>query len=516
MPHTPDFVADAYIEWGGQYDHRTVELDEWQDVWQWTDMGQTDALDLGKRVGSCFSLEEAKEKLEMAVFVIGEPSTYIHYSDGQVIKKKDYLLPTEKKFLRNTGIDPDLKPDFSNGNYRSAPTPDAEFLKSRGIVGNKKVADVPSNLHKPSAPVSKEYDAVKWIYDQFTEYQIDALSWKDFQKRFQQFAAKYSTLFTEIRHNGPQITADDLKKWLQEVQPGESNYELEYDTYGEESEHSYRDVKQLVVQLNQGAAAQEILSEDPFIAEYVRMVGQSSEHSGHPANELTVGWLRVDFINEDWLLVDEIQSDLVNSVSQAKAIISAPTFEALIDSVESEIIKAQIVEKVSPQQFAYVKRHLVTHGYTEARLEQIKTKLIDLFKDWAEYGLASLLEIARKHFIKNVAVHTAESIALRDKSVEADKIKIYYDNLARSMGFRKQTLDVGELKGNFWVRTASESPKTPSKKIDWNKDYPAVRSDPRQVSLLGPDHEDELRNMYAKPKTLKSKLFQDTGIDGNQ
>jgi hypothetical protein len=63
-----------------------------------------------------------------------------------------------------------------------------------------------------------------------------------------------------------------------------------------------------------------------------------------------------------------------------------------------------------------------------------------------------LLEIARRDGIQNVAIHTAETISRRDQWVEADKIKMYYDNLARSFGFKKQRLDVGELRGNFWVR----------------------------------------------------------------
>jgi GNAT superfamily N-acetyltransferase len=39
--------------------------------------------------------------------------------------------------------------------------------------------------------------------------------------------------------------------------------------------------------------------------------------------------------------------------------------------------------------------------------------------------------------------------------VEADKVKIYYDQLARSFGFKKEEITDGDLKGKFWVRTAS-------------------------------------------------------------
>jgi len=85
----------------------------------------------------------------------------------------------------------------------------------------------------------------------------------------------------------------------------------------------------------------------------------------------------------------------------------------------------------------------------------MKGSLANLFKDWAEYGISSLIEIARRLGIKNVAIHTGETIAQRDPDLEADKASRYYDQIAKSFGFTKQPLDVGDLKGTFWVRTAS-------------------------------------------------------------
>jgi hypothetical protein len=56
------------------------------------------------------------------------------------------------------------------------------------------------------------------------------MPWKALPQRFQQFAAKYNQLFTEIRHNRPQITEADLKAWLDEAQ-GADNYEVDYSEY---------------------------------------------------------------------------------------------------------------------------------------------------------------------------------------------------------------------------------------------------------------------------------------------
>ena len=87
----------------------------------------------------------------------------------------------------------------------------------------------------------------------------------------------------------------------------------------------------------------------------------------------------------------------------------------------------------------------------------MKQSLANLFKDWAEYGISSIIEIARRHGIKNVAIHTGSTIAQRDPDLEADKAGMYYDQIAKGFGFKKQQLDVGDLKGEFWTRTASKT-----------------------------------------------------------
>jgi hypothetical protein len=316
---------------------------------------------------------------------------------------------------------------------------------------NKRIA-VRENIHRLSIPVSKEYDAVEYIHNRFVEYHIATMTWKAFQQRFQHFAAKYRKLFMEIRHNRPHVRKKDLKSWL-DGEHGANNYEVDYSEY-EDAENSFRDVKQMVLQINRGADASAILAEDPFLEQYVSYVGQSSGYSGHPAGMETVGWLRVDFVNQEWVLVDEVQSDLVNSVTQAKSIVSATSFGDFVANITNKKVKQLVLEKIDERQFNAGKRQFEQKGYTLEKLDEIKEKLVQLFQDWAEYGIASLLEIARREGIQNVAIHTAETISRRDQCVEAAKIKMYYDNLARAFGFKRQRLNVGELRGNFWVRTA--------------------------------------------------------------
>lgn len=306
--------------------------------------------------------------------------------------------------------------------------------------------------------VSKDYDSVRWVYQYFYNNQIKSMSWKDFQKTFQRFSN--SPLFTQVRQNRPQITLEDLDRWMQEYREKAKeyqNYEIEQDKY-RNKDTSFRDVEQLVLKINQSASAAEIIGEDPMMKFFLQQVAQGSVQSGHPVSPTTVGWLRVDFINDQWLLVDEVQSDLINAVDLAKRFITEPSLQALMDGYKSETVKQKLREMgATEQMFQHSKRMFAQHGYTIEKLDEMKASLTNLFKDWAEYGVASLIEIARRQGIQNVAIHTGQSIAKRDPDLEADKAGRYYDQIAKGFGFKKQQLDVGDLQGEFWVRTASKT-----------------------------------------------------------
>jgi 8-oxo-dGTP pyrophosphatase MutT (NUDIX family)/GNAT superfamily N-acetyltransferase len=326
------------------------------------------------------------------------------------------------------------------------------FQKFRGVT-----AAVPEDLSEVQRPVSKEYDAVRYVTQWFLDNKVQQMPWSQFQKTFQQFAAKYNALFTQIRKNKPQIMLADLQEWLQEQQYAEQNegYGVSYERY-QDPKTSYRDVEQLVLQINQGANAERIIGGDNALSQYMDLVSQSSRMSGHPAGEKTVGWLRVDFVDQNTLLIDEVQSDLVNSVSQAKLIVETNSYEEFWEALANDRVRELATEKgITAQHYQNAKRGFASYGFTIDVLEDIKRKLIELTKDWAEHAIATVLEIARRNGIKSVAIHTAETIAERDPGVEADKIKMFYDSVAKSFGFKKQPLDIGGRRGNFWVRTAA-------------------------------------------------------------
>jgi hypothetical protein len=322
-----------------------------------------------------------------------------------------------------------------------------------------KNAAIPPTENLSNNTRDKEYDAVRRTWKDMVDNDVPTISWREFQQRYSLASRQFPQTFTVIRKNRPAITQDDLKEWLGKQEAKGGRYSVTYQKYREPSEQT-RDVEQLVLQLNRGAEINAALGMDAKLLQWINMVGASAAGpSGHPVRNDTVGWLRVDFVSEEWLFVEEVQSDLINSITTAKAYIAAPDYDTWY-AAQNEGAKAKIDEKGPGirQQWGMAANHL-RNMVTLAELDSHRAKMVDLFKDWTETAIATIIEIARDHGIKNVAIASTESISQRDPSVAADKIKMYYDNLAKGFGFKQQHVDLGEgVSGNFWVRkTANRS-----------------------------------------------------------
>lgn len=296
-----------------------------------------------------------------------------------------------------------------------------------------------------------EFEAIQTVYNWMLKNNVQQISWRDFQKTFQQIGQKFNYVIEKIRHNQPIIQLTDVKAFLDNYK-SPKNYDITYGSY-KDKDTSFRAVQQIVMQINRNASLTKEIKKDRLLAQYLDMVAQSSIQSGHPVTDKTVGWLRIDEINSNWLLIDEVQSDLVNSVNQAKAILNAETyedFEATLGEKGRQMLRA----KVSQEQFYTAKQQIPAYGYTIEKLDEIKGRLTYMFRNWLEEALSSLIEVARQSGIRSIALHTAETIAQRDPLVgtETDKIKMFYDNLAKSFGFKKEAIMEPEFEGTFWVK----------------------------------------------------------------
>jgi len=338
------------------------------------------------------------------------------------------------------------KSDHHSDGYDTCPQP-----RNHDSYGELR-EDIPKNIKAPTGTVTAEFDAINYLVHQFQDHQILSLTWRDFQKQYQSIATKYRNTFIKMQseHARSVITMLDLREWLEnyvksnKYSPGLGKYH--------EAEHSFRDVEQLVLKINQGASAKKILKNDPILSRYLEAVGGSSQMSNHPVDVDTVGWLRLDFVNSEWLVVDEVQSDLVNSVTQAKALLRSKNYNDFLAGLPTDESRNFFKSKISKAQFNGGRQHFINAGYTEQQLDKINAQIIELFGDWTEHAISTVIQIARDYKIEKIALHTKDTIALRDPMVDSSKIHMYYDQIAKSFGFQSRTETIDGATGNFWVR----------------------------------------------------------------
>lgn len=80
--------AVAYIEWGGQYDVRDLELIEWDGQFQYEDL-TGGHMTIHNCVAERSSKREAKQALCSFLFHLGESSTYIDFGSEGIIRACD-------------------------------------------------------------------------------------------------------------------------------------------------------------------------------------------------------------------------------------------------------------------------------------------------------------------------------------------------------------------------------------------------------------------------------------------
>ena len=296
-----------------------------------------------------------------------------------------------------------------------------------------------------------EQDAIDTVIKYLKENGRDKIKWSEFQKVFQRIANKFPQLWLQLRDSSGVIFLTSLEN----THAAAPDYTLSETKY-HQPENSFRDAEQVVLQINQGAGAQEVVSQNPMLQEWLNMVYQGSSHSDHPAQANTVGWLRLDTVNAEMILIDEIQSDLINAIGQGKLIVSARTFEEFLAGYTSN---PHILEKIREKglnggNYPMFRNSFIQRGFTVEVLDQVKAQLVELFEDWAETGIATVLKYARKKGIKKVLIHSEDTLMQRDPDLSREKAKMMYTNLAKGFGFKEEQIETPEISGKFLTRVA--------------------------------------------------------------
>ena len=221
---------------------------------------------------------------------------------------------------------------------------------------------------------------------------------------------------------------------------------------------SYRRVEERVLQINQTGRLKQEIAADRMLAKWFSMAARAASGSDHPVSNDTVGWLRIDEVNQDYLLIDEIQSDVVNAISQAKLYVDTQSWEAFQEEVgPNPTFWAAFRKRIGPpaQWPGYwnsMHTQLPQMGFTSQELERIRVTLNQKFKDWAEVGLSTLIKLAREEGIGMVLINIEDVYKQRDPNFGSEKYIRYYQNLAEKHGFEKVTINTPEISGTFWGR----------------------------------------------------------------
>jgi len=198
-----------------------------------------DAKDMQERLQELWDKAGSEPPIEL-------PNPWVKETKKGPVPNADILTKYLEKEGKEIMVKPSEHKDFSGwvdvwSRYKTAAAPQLEDLEQ--AVSNSRSTALPQIQELPHG-VTKDYDRVRWVYQQFYDNGIQSMSWQDFQKKFPR--ERNSPLFTKVRQNRPAITLEDMDRWMEEynaqAEKGYSNYELEHGTY--------RDPRPLSVTLN--------------------------------------------------------------------------------------------------------------------------------------------------------------------------------------------------------------------------------------------------------------------------
>lgn len=234
----------------------------------------------------------------------------------------------------------------------------------------------------------------------------DRITWKEIKVNFPSESSRYKDKFLQMFNQLKRdwMTYDELLKFMEEEE-GKGEYSVTYDVW--EGPQRFREVPQLVMQLNK--SIDELFTDD-VMKQLMNAVAEMSKRSGHPVTKNTVGWLRVDFIDEEKLLIDEIQSDIM----------------IVLGKMLSGDLEEQ--RKVLKEQF----------DLTDEQLTNLLKEGMNKIKQWYKYAVSTLLKIARQYGIKKVLLHTEKSMSMKPGATYPS----LYRNVAKDLGFKESVVEI--------------------------------------------------------------------------
>lgn len=194
------------------------------------------------------------------------------------------------------------------------------------------------------------------------------------------------------------ISSEEASQKLDEIP--KTNYNMSFGKWGSGSMQNINGQNQVIFRLDHSGDSIKPLMEDPKTYETFKHVQDVSKQSGHPTNDSTIAWARVDTTDPEHWMIDEVQSDFGKTVTKY-----------LKENGNEE--KASHIEKISA-----------------------------IHKDWREALTNSVLKEAKKHGAQKVSTHSPESKGKHtDSSTIHSVYKDSYKKVPRKMGFQPAEME---------------------------------------------------------------------------
>lgn len=212
--------------------------------------------------------------------------------------------------------------------------------------------------------------------------------------------------FKQILGDKQSVTSDEMQSKIDQMP--KTKYGISMRTWGKNNMQNINGNDQLVVRLDHSPDSYKQFESDPDLLETFRKIQDASQRSGHPTNEDSIAWSRIDTSNPKHWMIDEVQSDFGSALRRQ------------IESAEhgDPNVKAKLIEHLD--------------------------KIEDAHKDWRENIMNFVINLAKKHGVEQVSTHSPESKAAHTGAQNIHTVyKDSYHKVPRQLGFRP--VEAGEL-----------------------------------------------------------------------
>jgi len=267
----------------------------------------------------------------------------------------------------------------------------------------------------------------------------------------------------KLTHEEASQKVDELPK---------TKYDISYGKWGSGMQN-VNDQKQVIFRLDHSTDSLKPIMDDPDMYNTFKKVQGVSKQSGHPTNDSTIAWARVDTTDPNHWMIDEVQSDFGKTVTRY-----------LKDQGSDD--KAGHIDKIN-----------------------------DHHKNWRENIVNSVLKEAKKHGAEKVSTHSPESKAKHTGSSKVHSVyKDSYKKVPRSMGFQSSHYEDLPLtdkgKGVFEGQLSQESLKDYESHVDAWDHHKTMESCHRDLGNT--EHQDKHNNL-ANSHYERAKVIKPTHVD---